>query len=622
MNILSIENLEKTLKDEPLFQEVTLGLEAGEKVGIVGKNGCGKSTFLRTIKGDIVPDEGKISLRSGTNLVMLDQNVTYPEGTTVSDYFYLAPDRNIAVLKAYQKALEEGNEKEYSRLGEKIEKENLWDMERSFFASITDMGEDFLPEAKMEDLSGGEQKKVAIARALALRPDLLLLDEPTNHLDIRSVEYIESWIKNTSVSVIIVTHDRHILNECCSTIWELDRKHFYRHPGSFSAYLERKEERIVMNEKEQQRLQTILRRELKWLMRGPQARTGKDKNRKDRIEEMQSSLHSVRDEKMQEFSSLERRLGKKILEIENVGMRYGGRTLFSDFSFSFTKGMKIGLIGDNGSGKSTLLDIMDGKTEPTEGRVDKGVNTVFGYYDQLGRNLESKKTVLEYANDLGERVSYAKGEDVTTARFLEIFGFPASMHRTPIGLLSGGERRRLYLITRLVSNPNFLLLDEPTNDLDIETMENLEEYISSFPGCAVISSHDRTFLDCTVDMLFVVGEGKVTLFPGNYTEWKEETDRRKEEEKTEEEKTSVQKNDRKPREKKGLSYKENKEKKALEEEISQMEELIKALEDSFSTPDTTPLGTLQERSIKYEETKKALDQKTERWLELEEKASL
>ena len=279
MNILSIENLEKTLKDEPLFENVTLGLESGEKVGIVGKNGCGKSTFLKTISGVITPDEGKISLRSGTNMVMLEQNVTYPEGCTVMDYLYLSKDKNIETLKEYHIALENGDERVYTALGEKIEKENLWDIERSFLASITDMGEDFSPESRMDSLSGGEQKKVAIARAFALRPGLLLLDEPTNHLDIKSVEYIESWIKATSISVIIVTHDRHILNECCSTIWELDRKHFYRHPGSFSAYLERKEERIVMNEKEQQRLQTILRRELKWLMRGPQARTGKDKNR-------------------------------------------------------------------------------------------------------------------------------------------------------------------------------------------------------------------------------------------------------------------------------------------------------------------------------------------------------
>ncbi|MCI6115367.1 MAG: ATP-binding cassette domain-containing protein [Spirochaetales bacterium] len=621
MNILSIENLEKTLKDEPLFENVTLGLESGEKVGIVGKNGCGKSTFLKTISGEITPDEGKISLRSGTNMVMLEQNVTYPEGCTVMDYLYLSKDKNIETLKEYHKALGNGDERAYTALGEKIEKENLWDIERSFLASITDMGEDFSPESRMDSLSGGEQKKVAIARAFALRPGLLLLDEPTNHLDIKSVEYIESWIKATSISVIIVTHDRHILNECCSTIWELDRKHFYRHPGSFSAYLERKEERIVMNEKEQQRLQTILRRELKWLIRGPQARTGKDKNRKDRIEEMQSSLEKVRDDKMTEFSSLERRLGKKILDLTNIRKSYDDRTLFSDFTFSFTKGMKIGLVGDNGSGKSTLLDIMDGRTLPDSGSVDKGVNTVFGYYDQLGRNLESKKTVLDYALDYGERVRYSKGEDVTTARFLEIFGFPSSMHRTPIELLSGGERRRLYLITRLISNPNFLLLDEPTNDIDIETMENLEEYISSFPGCAVISSHDRTFLDCTVDMLFVIENEKVTLFPGNYTQWKEEKERIEAEKKSAEIVKEKEKTERHNREKKGLSYKEEREKEQLEKEIEEIEAIIGKLEESFVTAEKTELGTLQERTKLYEDNKILLDEKTERWLELEEKAS-
>lgn len=621
MNILSIENLEKTLKDEPLFENVTLGLESGEKVGIVGKNGCGKSTFLKTISGVITPDEGKISLRSGTNMVLLEQNVTYPEGCTVMDYLYLSKDKNIETLKEYHIALENGDERVYTALGEKIEKENLWDIERSFLASITDMGEDFSPESRMDSLSGGEQKKVAIARAFALRPGLLLLDEPTNHLDIKSVEYIESWIKATSISVIIVTHDRHILNECCSTIWELDRKHFYRHPGSFSSYLERKEERIVMNEKEQQRLQTILRRELKWLMRGPQARTGKDKNRKDRIEEMQSSLEKVRDDKMTEFSSLERRLGKKILDLTNVSKSYDDRTLFSDFTFSFTKGMKIGLVGDNGSGKSTLLDIMDGRILPDSGTVDKGVNTVFGYYDQLGRNLESKKTVLDYALDYGERVRYSKGEDVTTARFLEIFGFPSSMHRTPIELLSGGERRRLYLITRLIANPNFLLLDEPTNDIDIETMENLEEYISSFPGCAVISSHDRTFLDCTVDMLFVIENEKVTLFPGNYTQWKEEKERIEAEKKSAEIVKEKEKTERHNREKKGLTYKEEREKEQLEKEIEEIEALIGKLEESFVTAEKTELGTLQERTKLYEDKKILLDEKTERWLELEEKAS-
>lgn len=622
MNILSLENIEKTLKDEPLFEGVNLGLEAGEKVGIVGKNGCGKSTFLRVLKGDLVPDEGTISMRTGTNLVMLDQNVTYAPGATINDYLYEAKDRHIQILKDYQKAIEEGNEKRYMALSETIEKENLWDIERAFIAAITDMGEDFTGEEPMADLSGGEQKKVAIARALALRPDLLLLDEPTNHLDIPSVEYIENWIKATSASVIIVTHDRHILNECCSTIWELDHKHFYRHPGNFSAYLERKEERILMDEKEQDRLKTILRRELVWLARGPQARTGKDKNRKDRIYEMQDQLRKVRDDKQAEFTSLDRRLGKKILEIDHIGKSYDGRTLFKDFSYSFVKGQKLGLVGSNGSGKSTFLDIVSGRTEPDEGSVDVGVNTVFGYYDQLGRNLISKKTVLEYAESFGDRVRYTQGEDVTASRFLEIFGFPVPMQRTPIELLSGGERRRLYLITRLISNPNFLLFDEPTNDLDIETMENLEEYISSFPGCAIISSHDRTFLDCAIDMLLVVEDEKISLFPGNYTEWKEEQAKKEAEAKAAAAAVKPQTVDsRQPKEKKGLTYKETKEKEQIETEIEELEELIAKLEESFAFSTPTELGTLQERTKKYEEAKETLDSKTERWLELEEKAS-
>ncbi|MBO5770175.1 MAG: ABC-F family ATP-binding cassette domain-containing protein [Spirochaetales bacterium] len=619
MNILSIENIEKTLNDEPLFENVTLGLEEGEKVGIVGKNGAGKSTFLRVLSGDIYPDEGNISTARDSNIVMLEQRVDFPEGTTVEDFLYLSKNKNIEKLKRYNKALESGDERLYNQLYSEIERENLWDIERAYYALLTDMGENIASDRRMDSLSGGQQKKAAIARAIALRPTILLLDEPTNHLDIKTIEYLEAWIKSAKIAVIIVTHDRHILNECCSTIWELDRKVFYRHPGNFSEYLERKEERLVMDEKEQARLKTILRRELVWLMRGPQARTGKDKNRKDRIYEMQSQLRQVREDKQKEFSSLERRLGKKILEVENISKGYDGRTLFSGFSHSFVKGEKIGLIGDNGCGKSTLLDILSGILLPDEGTVDKGVNTQFGYYDQLGRNLKSGKTVIEFAEDISKRVRYTDGEDVTAARFLEIFGFPPSKQRTPVELLSGGERRRLYLISRLLSNPNFLLFDEPTNDLDLETMENLEDYITSFPGCAIISSHDRTFLDITVDMLFIVENGMITLYPGNYSEWKEE----KEKEASQRKEVVIenpQAKEERPRAKKGLSFKETREKETLEKEIEELESLIEDLEASFSSVEDGPLGSLKERTIKYEESKIALDQKTERWLELEEKA--
>ena len=614
--VLSAENLSKTLRDEPLFENVTLALEEGEKAGIVGKNGAGKSTFLKCLASYIVPDEGTISLKKGVVPVLLEQTVSYPAGTTLSEFFYQQRSKETEILVTYREAIKADDSDRIATLSQAIEKENLWDLERKYFAILTDLGESLSPDDKMEHLSGGQQKKAAIARALSLSPEILLLDEPTNHLDIKTIEYLEAWIKNTSSAVIIVTHDREILNECTTTIWELDKKHFYRHPGSFSTYLERKAERLRMNEKHEARLENILRRELEWLKRGPKARTGKDKGRKDRISAMLEERNTEKDNGPRDFQSQDRRLGKKILEVEGISKSYNGRTLFSDFSFSFTKGQKIALIGDNGSGKSTLLDILSGHTLPDTGYVDKGQNTVFGYYDQLGRNLASPKTVLEYAEDIGDRVNMGDGEEVSASRFLELFGFPVSMQRTPIEMLSGGEKRRLYLITRLIQNPNFLLFDEPTNDLDIDTMERLEAYISSFSGCAVISSHDRTFLDIATDMTLSIANGRITLFPGSYSEWKADRD-----EKAEEEKRKVQeKHQRKPqREKKGLTYKEKKEKETLEAEIEELESLAKKLEDSFLTASDTEFGTLKERTIRYEETKKAIEEKTERWMELAEK---
>lgn len=613
MNILSIENLSKTLNDEPLFEEATLGLDEGEKAGIVGKNGSGKSTFLKTIAGLIVPDEGKVSMKNGTNFFYLPQDISFSNDATIMDFFYDSDNKVIKKLDAYRKALEEGSDAQ--KLFEEIEKENLWEAERRFEGYLGKLGMAEPLTKRMADLSGGEQKKTAIARALSVSPDLLLLDEPTNHLDIPSIEFLETWISESSAAVIIVTHDRHILNQCCSTIWELDRKHFYRHPGSFSAYLERREERIRMNEKEQERLETILRRERKWLLRGPKARTGKDKNRKDRIEEMEDSLHSVRDPKQREFTSGMRRMGKKVLEAEGIAKEYDGKMLFSDFTFSFQKGQRIGLVGRNGSGKSTLLDILTGRTEPDNGSVDKGVNTHFGYYDQLGRDLQSSKTVLEYAEDIGKTIRLSEKEEMSASAFLERFGFPPRMQRTPIGMLSGGERRRLYLITRLLSNPNFLILDEPTNDLDIETIENLEDYISSFSGTVVITSHDRTFLDITTEMLLVIREGKITLFPGNYTEWKEAEDA----ERKQEEPQIKQKAERPQRERKGLTYKEKKELEEIEAKIAETEAIIAKLEESFSTVDSTEFGTIAERTKLYNEKKEELERMTERWMELEEK---
>ncbi len=614
MNVLSIENLAKTVNDEPLFSSVTLGLESGEKVGIVGKNGAGKSTFLRVINQSLHPDEGQVNKAREADMITLEQTVNFKDGSTLESFLYEGGGRKLALLKDYHDALNEGNEKEYQRLMQLLEKEECWNIDKDYEAMLTEMGLDKKLDTPMCILSGGEQKKAAIARVLAAKPSIMLLDEPTNHLDIKTIEYLESYLQKTQSAVIIVTHDRYILNSVCTTIWELDRGHFFRHPGSYEAYLERRSERIDMEQKEQDRLATILRRELKWLARGPQARTGKDKNRKDRIEAMLDNVHNVQDIKQTSFSSLERRLGKKILDINNISYSYPDKKLFKGFSYAFKKGDRIGIVGDNGSGKSTLLDILTGQLKPTEGSVDVGVNTLFGYYDQLGRNLNTSKTALEFIEDIAPRIMIPGG-DVTASRFLEMFGFPPERQRAPVSVFSGGEKRRLYLISKLALNPNFLVLDEPTNDLDIKTMENLEEYISSFSGCTLIVSHDRAFLDCTCDYLFVIRDNKITLFPGHYSDLKNIKEESKEEETQKEKPVQVR-----SREKKGLSYKEMKEYDSLTSEIDKLESYIAHLEESFMDAGSTEDGNLQERTAKYNKAKQDLEEASDRWFILAEKA--
>ena len=613
MNVLSIEKLGKTVNDSPLFCDVTLGLEEGECVGIVGRNGAGKTTFLNVIAGITGADEGRVSRATGSNLVTLTQNVVFREGATLRDYLYESGNKYTELLLSYEKALKEGNEKLYNGLQSRIEHESLWDIETSYKAYLSKFGIDFPLDKPMEELSGGERKKVALARLFALRPTIMLLDEPTNHLDIRTIEILENELRASEAAVVIVTHDRYILNSVCTTIWELDGSRFYRHPGSYESYLERRAERIAMLQKEQDRLASILRRELVWLARGPQARTGKDKNRKERIEGMLSLVRNVQDVPQTAFSSVERRLGKKILEIDDVGKGFGDRKLFSGFSYAFKKGDRIGVIGDNGSGKSTLLDIIAGLTEPDCGHIDKGVNTFISYYDQLGRSLPRHgKTALEYLEDISSRVVFA-GREISAERLLELFGFSRTKMRTDIGVYSGGERRRLYLISKLMANPNFLMLDEPTNDLDIQTMENLEEYLASFSGVSLIVSHDRAFLNCTCSSLFVIEDGQVHNVPTTYSDWRRA--KGEEQKKTAPAAAAPQ---RPKREKKGLSYKERKEMEALEAEIEALEEEKARLEASFSDPGTTLDGSLAERSRRYEELGGIIEEKSTRYFFLAE----
>ncbi len=477
----------------------------------------------------------------------------------------------------------------------------------------------------MHTLSGGMQKKVAIARVLCAQPTLLLLDEPTNHLDIETIEWLERYLMNSSMTMIIVTHDRYFLDAVCNAILELDRGSMYLHPGSFDTFLERRAERLSMMQKEQDRLSVVLRRELQWLKRGPRARTGKDTNRQDRIKGMLSEQKDVSETVQSSFASSDRRLGKKILEVKNITKSYDGIPVIRDFSYSFSRGQKIGVVGPNGSGKSTLLDLLSGHTQADKGERDVGINTVFAYYDQEGRNLTSDKSVLEFVQDISERITLSEGQSVTAARFLEIFGFPTTMHRSAIATLSGGEKRRLYLISRLVSNPNFLMLDEPTNDLDLPTMENLEQYVQDFSGCTLVVSHDRAFLDLTCDELFVLDmEGNVSFYPGPYSEWRAYERVAKEQAKKEELQTVKEtqgKTEQSSRrnEKKGLSFREKKELEEINGEMEALHILQGELEASFSDAQETSLGTLAERSEAYHANSEKLAELEDRWLELSEK---
>ncbi|MCR4675850.1 MAG: ATP-binding cassette domain-containing protein [Sphaerochaetaceae bacterium] len=602
MNALSVYNVSMSVKDENLFSNVSFGLDMGDRLGIIGKNGAGKTTFLKLISGSLKPEEGEITINNSCRVGLLEQDVRFNEGCTLSQFLRLSTDPHIELLKRFENG-------EHS-LMEKIENLGLWDMEDKFRRYLSEMGMDMPLSSRMDTLSGGMQKKAAIARVLAIKPDILLLDEPTNHLDIPAIEWLENFLSNNTFTVILVTHDRYFLDSICSKIMEIDRQKAYFYEGGYTEFLEGREERINALQKEQDRLATILRRELEWLHRGPKARTGKDSGRKQRIQEMQEKRTRVEDEESRAFSSMGRRLGKKILELKNVSIHRGGRQILKDFNLEFVKGQRFGVIGPNGSGKSTLLEIMTGGLQPEGGIVDTGVNTVFGYYDQTSMHLPLNKTPLEFFSDISENIVLSSDYVVTPARFLELFGFPTSFHRLPISVLSGGEKRRLYLLSTLVKNPNFLVLDEPTNDLDIDTLRRLEQYILDFNGCVVSVSHDRAFLDRTCTELIVMPEA--SRFEGTYSDYHSQA---VEAESTKavkkEENTKPRQNTN--REKKGLSFKENKEFEALTISIEELETEKKELEDFFSSGAVDVNGEKQKR---YKEIEIILSSSYNRWEEL------
>jgi len=609
MNLISIENVSKQLKDAPLFEGVTLGINLNDRIGLLGANGCGKTTFLKLISELMEPDTGTIAKNQQLNLSVLEQEPVFPPGSTVAQALYSGFSQRINLLNAYRRCLDasehhQANESELAALSEQMDRLHGWEIEQTYRSVLTELG---IPDfsAPAETLSGGMKKKVAIARAVCTNPNLLILDEPTNHLDIKTIEWLESYITSTRMGCMVVTHDRYFLDAVCSRIFEIDRATVFTYDGNYAAYLEKKQERTEREAAGQQKINSILRTELEWLRQGPKARTGKDKGRKQRIRDLMDTKVS-REAEMSEFSSSHRRLGKKVLELRHVEKSYSGMQVISPFSYSFKQGERIGLVGPNGSGKSTFLDVVTGTLPPDAGDIDMGVNTVFGYYDQLNRQLPEDKTVLEFISDKQEQVTLSSGT-VSAPRFLEIFGFDVSYHRITISRLSGGEKRRLMLISTLLVNPNFLVLDEPTNDLDMDTLRRLEDYLASFTGCLLVVSHDRAFLDRTTDFLFLFdGSGSVKGFAGTYSELKNELDTQT----PRPIRSTPKQNGKQQRKKKQkLSFKEQREFEGLMDEIEALEQEKAELDQSFQQH----TGNLESQTKRYQEVLDRIEEATRRW---------
>jgi len=625
MNLISIENLSKTVNDTPLFQNVTMGIDEGEKIGFIGPNGAGKSTLLHILAGLLDADDGNISKNNNLRISMLEQMPIIPEGITVRDFLYKGESPVIKLISEYHRCLEVEAGRDLpllQNLTEQMDKENGWEIENNYLSFLSELKLDN-PDQLMEKLSGGMKKKAALARALASKPNLLILDEPTNHLDIEIIEWLEKYLGTANFSFIMVTHDRYFLDSVCTGIMELDKGRIYKYPGNYSTFLERREIRLSTEQNEQSRIKSILRRELEWLSRGPKARASKDKKRKMRIEDLMDKRVQKEQDKS-EFSSSNRRLGKKILELKDINKFYNNEKVISPFTYKFKKGERIGIIGPNGSGKTTFLNIISGQILPDNGSIEKGLNTEFGYYDQLSGHLNkaasNNLTVLEYITETAEQITLEDGKTASAAKFLEMFNFPSGTHRTSLTKLSGGEKRRLYLIKILIKNPNFLILDEPTNDLDLDTMRRLEDYVLNFSGTIIVVSHDRAFLDRTTDFLFVFdGLGGIKGFTGNYSEYYEYT---QETQALSPRKQAIPRRDTingvsTADTKRKLTYKENKEFSNLEAEIDNMEAEKLKLETLFSSTDNNP-AEMESNNKKYKLIIENIEVKITRWEELAE----
>jgi ATP-binding cassette subfamily F protein uup len=527
MNYLSVENLSKAFGERKLFSNISFGIAQGQKIALVGINGAGKSTLMKIIMGLEFPDTGQVALNQSVKIAYVHQNPVFEANLSIYQTIFDQSNSEILqVIEAYHKAMldaERGidNSDQMSKLFEKMDALQAWDFEYQVKEVLGKLGLHDT-ELPVGNLSGGQRKRVALAKAILEKPDLLLLDEPTNHLDLETIEWLEDYLSKANLALFMVTHDRYFLEKVTNEILELDQGKIHRYQGNYGYFLDKKAERMQIEDIEIEKAKSLYKKELDWIRRQPKARGTKAKYRVDAFEETKEKAFTKREERDIELTVSTQRLGNKILEIEKISKSFDDKTLVKDFSYIFKKKDRIGIIGPNGAGKTTFLKMITGLLDPDQGKVTAGQTTAFGYYRQEEDRFDEEKRLIDVVKDIAEVVVLDKGQTITVSQFLTQFGFPPKQQFTPIGKMSGGERRRLQLLLVLIKNPNFLILDEPTNDLDLMTLNILEEFLDTFPGCLIIVSHDRYFMDRLVEHLFVFeGEGVIRDFPGNYTDFRE-----------------------------------------------------------------------------------------------------
>lgn len=632
MNLLSVNNLAKIGREKPLFTGVTFGLNEGDKAALIGRNGTGKSTLLNTIAGLLSPDEGTVVLNKEAGVSFLAQNPLYSKDDTIKSHIFKFQSPKLKTIREYEEVCDELQktnsqqaQKKFNTLNEKMQKDNLWNYESQIKSILTTLGINDLSR-KMGELSGGMIKKVALAQVLVEDTKLLLLDEPTNHLDIFTILWLQNYLAETKRSVLMVTHDRYFLDAVCNNIYELARNKIKLYTGNYSTYLEKKQTEAQIEANTERRIESVLRFERDWLMRGPCARGTKAKARIQRDQAL-INREKFSADKGFTFEVEGRRLGGKILELHKItknfqkGFASSGKSslensfpVLKDFSYNFNKGEKIGIFGGNGSGKTTLLNIITQKIQPDSGEVVKGENTSIAYYEQNPHFENTELTVLEYIKEAADVMKMNDGTVLSAPLFLEQFGFEGKIQHSPVGTLSGGERKRLYLVRLLISNPNFLILDEPTNDFDIFTMNILEQFLLSFKGCLLVVSHDRYFMDKICDTMFIMeNDGSVSGFVGKCSEYldlqQEQSAQQKSQSKQEEKQEKVSVHQKKNK----MSFKEKKEFEQLEQRIFELEDKKPELEKLMACPD-------YEKSSKagkeYTDLEKELEKAYSRWEEL------